>query len=234
MKDQILMIIAEGDTYDSEYDGRTYIRCRYCDHSTESKVAHDEDCLMLQARAALGKVWTDKIEREERERVEAEHRERQQRESDRQRRAQLGANDRARSLANSVECEHCHKKVDKDNLAHHQRNSHKCLKLQRKVVHTQEKQTVALASVGTKTGQRCCPNCGKSLTGAHPNKKFCSNKGEGNCKDAHHNRTNPRGLGGAVQALREIRREMLEEESEDDEYEHGHIFASGMDGHGQE
>lgn len=240
-KDEILLIIAEGETYDSEYDGRTYTYCKYCDHSIEGKVLHDENCLMLRARVALGKVWTDKIEREQREREEAEQRERQQREKERQRRAIIAANDRARYLANCVECQHCHKQIDKDNLVHHQRNSHKCLEAQGKRKSKQENKSVLLASVstnklvvGTKTGQRCCPNCGKDLTGAHPNKKFCSNKGEGNCKDAHHNKHNPRGIGGAMQALREIRREMLEEESEDDEFEHGHIFASGMDGHGQE
>lgn len=32
------------------------------------------------------------------------------------------------------------------------------------------------------------------MTG-HPNKKFCSNKGVGNCKDAYHNENNPRGYG---------------------------------------
>lgn len=41
---------------------------------------------------------------------------------------------------------------------------------------------------------RKCPNCGRKFRG-HPNKKFCSNKGYGNCKDAYHNRVNPRGYG---------------------------------------
>lgn len=39
-----------------------------------------------------------------------------------------------------------------------------------------------------------CKNCGIKISG-HPNKKFCSNKGINNCKDAYHNRTNPRGRG---------------------------------------
>lgn len=37
---------------------------------------------------------------------------------------------------------------------------------------------------------RKCPNCGAKITG-HPNKKFCNSR----CKDAYHNRTNPRGYG---------------------------------------
>lgn len=39
-----------------------------------------------------------------------------------------------------------------------------------------------------------CPNCRREIKG-HPNKKFCSNKGWGNCKDAYHNRVSPRGYG---------------------------------------
>lgn len=37
-----------------------------------------------------------------------------------------------------------------------------------------------------------CKNCDKEIKG-HINKKFCSNKGRGNCKDTYHNTTNPRG-----------------------------------------
>lgn len=61
---------------------------------------------------------------------------------------------------------------------------------------------------------RKCKNCGKKMRNAHPNKKFCSNKGVGNCKDDYHNRTNPRGY--------------------KDDIEHGHPFAAGYFGHGQE
>ena len=39
-----------------------------------------------------------------------------------------------------------------------------------------------------------CKNCHKKMTG-HPNKRFCSNKGIGNCKDLFHNEKNPRGYG---------------------------------------
>lgn len=38
-----------------------------------------------------------------------------------------------------------------------------------------------------------CRNCRREIKG-HPNKKFCSNKGLGNCKDAYHNLWNPRGI----------------------------------------
>lgn len=32
-----------------------------------------------------------------------------------------------------------------------------------------------------------CKHCNCRMRDAHPNKKFCSNKGRNNCKDAHHN-----------------------------------------------
>ena len=38
-----------------------------------------------------------------------------------------------------------------------------------------------------------CLNCGCKMKNAHPNKKFCSNKGRNNCKDLYHNENNPRG-----------------------------------------
>lgn len=36
-----------------------------------------------------------------------------------------------------------------------------------------------------------CKHCGKNMPKAHPNKKFCSNKGRGNCKDSYHNNLRP-------------------------------------------
>lgn len=63
-----------------------------------------------------------------------------------------------------------------------------------------------------------CKHCNRPMPGAHPNKKFCSNKGRGNCKDTYHNRTNPRG-----QAL-----------DRDDDDTHGHPYEGGFWGHGQE
>lgn len=44
-------------------------------------------------------------------------------------------------------------------------------------------------------GVRKCAHCRKDISGKHVNAKFCSNKGFGNCKDAHHNQVNPRGYG---------------------------------------
>ena len=57
-----------------------------------------------------------------------------------------------------------------------------------------------------------CKYCKRVMKNAHPNKKFCSNKGRGNCKDAYHN-------------------------SKDFDRDYGdtfHPFSSGYFGHGQE
>ena len=40
-----------------------------------------------------------------------------------------------------------------------------------------------------------CKMCKKSFVRKHPNQKFCSHKGIGNCKDKYHNMNNPRGIG---------------------------------------
>lgn len=57
------------------------------------------------------------------------------------------------------------------------------------------KAVLSVAKKKPKTSSvRKCPNCRKEIRG-HPNKKFCSNKGPGNCKDAYHNFANPRGYG---------------------------------------
>lgn len=242
-KDAILLIIAEGDTHDSEYAGRMYTYCTYCGRNQEHDKQHDDGCLMIRARAVLGSVWTGKLEREQREREQAELREQQEWERESKRRQRAAEKQREQSRANCVPCPHCGAKIPEPALEHHQRHSHKCLKAQGKMVPTKPvpatirpRNVVAkvLTNVTTNQGKRVCPQCGVSMVGAHPNKKFCSNTGAGNCKDAFHNTNNPRGIGSILQAAREARREMLDAECEDDDFEHGHIFASGFDGHGQE
>ena len=38
---------------------------------------------------------------------------------------------------------------------------------------------------------RRCLECGRDISRKHPNAVFCSNKGQGNCKDRFHNRNDP-------------------------------------------
>ena len=63
LKDDILLDIASGGTYESEYDGRMYTYCRYCDADQESDPCEgDKYCPTTQAQLALGSVWTDHLE----------------------------------------------------------------------------------------------------------------------------------------------------------------------------
>lgn len=57
-----------------------------------------------------------------------------------------------------------------------------------------------------------CKNCKRVMKDAHPNKKFCSNKGRGNCKDAYHNARDWDG----------------------DDFDVGTPYSAGYFGHGQE
>ena len=59
-----------------------------------------------------------------------------------------------------------------------------------------------------------CKNCKRVMENAHPNKKFCSNKGRGNCKDRYHNGNN--------------------RDWDGDGFDVGHPFSAGYFGHGQE
>lgn len=46
-----------------------------------------------------------------------------------------------------------------------------------------------------KSGQTIpCGYCARPFTKASYQQAFCCNKGSGNCKDAYHNRANPRGI----------------------------------------
>lgn len=49
--------------------------------------------------------------------------------------------------------------------------------------------------------ERTCRNCKAEMPNARKNQLYCSSYGEGNCKDAYHNKKNPRGF--AVKAGRE-------------------------------
>jgi hypothetical protein len=56
-----------------------------------------------------------------------------------------------------------------------------------------------------------CKQCGKGVSGR---KKFCSNKGVGNCKDAFHNANNVRGY-GIVNKIQAESRQFKEHEFSD-------------------
>ena len=61
--EKVLVEIAKGGEYETEYDGRTYIFCRYCDSNMEKEGCKD-DCLCQKSRLILGEKWVE-ILREE-------------------------------------------------------------------------------------------------------------------------------------------------------------------------
>lgn len=62
----ILLIIAEGATYESEYDGFCDTYCCYC-HANLSHRVHDNRCLMIQAREAVKDEWLSLVSKKEKE-----------------------------------------------------------------------------------------------------------------------------------------------------------------------
>jgi hypothetical protein len=66
-------------------------------------------------------------------------------------------------------------------------------KIQRKALAQKQTANKYLKYPTVKT--RKCLYCGKDISHKDYKAKFCSNKGEGNCKDAYHNENNPRGYG---------------------------------------
>lgn len=54
--DDILQFVADGDDYFTEYDGRIYRHCRFCDNDLDKYVC-DDRCPTTIARAILGDKW---------------------------------------------------------------------------------------------------------------------------------------------------------------------------------
>jgi hypothetical protein len=111
---KLLSEVAQGGTFDTEYDGRTYTHCKFCEVDLNEGDCED-DCLSLVAQELLGDKWLE-IERErlglnrqtESERIAAEKYERKRIERQNERNA-------------PVECPDCGRTVAKQGLVSHQR-----------------------------------------------------------------------------------------------------------------
>lgn len=42
--------------YETEYDGRTYMLCLYCNYNDEYQPHHDDSCAVIQGRRVLNKL----------------------------------------------------------------------------------------------------------------------------------------------------------------------------------
>lgn len=175
---EILFSLAEGKLYDSEYDGRMYSYCAFCNAIMEDSgiVVHDEDCLQKKAIVALGETWTDKLAADELAKEEAA----QQREANAQAAALARKRQRefarAKSRATETVCEYCGRSIPAASLIDHQRTSIKC----------KEKQISKLSGIDGKDCKLCI-TCRKPFVSNNPAHRFCCNTGVNNCKDRYHN-----------------------------------------------
>lgn len=109
--EKILFEIAVGKEYESEYDGRTYTYCAYCDCGTSESVEHDADCLMLEARKQLGDRWTEHQNQEL---------------AEQQKQEQILVDHYQHHPNHKIPCEFCGKKIWPTGMKHHQRDSVAC------------------------------------------------------------------------------------------------------------
>lgn len=182
----LLEIATESGTYETEYDGRMYTFCFHCDVNVGEGHDHEPDCRIGRAQAALGDVWTQHLEAEESKRLaEIAAVAKQQANA----RAKQAARDHERER---IPCTLCGRKVARMGMREHQRTP-----------------ACSTAAAEARTGIKCvtkavvddttprCACCKKPMPGAHPNKRFCSNRGRGNCKDRFNN-LRPGRIGRAI------------------------------------
>lgn len=115
-QEAILLEIAIGKTYETEYVGGTYDRCMHCEEDVGDlgKKSHPEYCLMERSRKVLGDKW----QIFEDKRIKAEQEEEAKRKHAIQKEIRL--EDERRKRVSPVECERCGKTVAKGGLSQHQ------------------------------------------------------------------------------------------------------------------
>jgi hypothetical protein len=69
--EKILVELADGSEYESEYDGINDSYCSFCNQNMSHNDKHDSDCLMIQARDILGNRYEEIVK----QRKEAQERE---------------------------------------------------------------------------------------------------------------------------------------------------------------
>lgn len=172
-RDILWQLASDSGEYETEYAGRMYTFCKHCEVNLEDQ-DHESDCLIMQAQEALGSEWTDYVHKQEQEQQERQRkRDEEIARAERQEQARL----RAVAFANrKVECGLCGATVSHSGLEQHQAS-----------VRCERRRAGVSRSEARKHGFATCKQCGVGMPSAHPNKKFCSNTGFGNCKDRYHN-----------------------------------------------
>lgn len=115
---KLLSEVAQGGTFDTEYDGRTYTHCKHCE-ADMNMGGCDDDCISLDAKKLLGDMWP-KIERElERERLGLNRQTESERKAAQKHELKRQAAQIERNIP--VECPDCGRTVAKQGLISHQR-----------------------------------------------------------------------------------------------------------------
>ncbi len=174
--------LAYDASYDSEYDGVNDSYCRYCSENL-SRGEHAEDCDIFEAREALASVWTNYVNEKERiasqctEKVNTKIKQEEHRKE-------------------KIPCPICQKNVARCGLKEHQASPACAKKVEKSTLAAHEERTgiKCITDIYINYDGKRCKECNKPMPDAHPNAKFCSNKGKGNCKDHHHNRSTPERL----------------------------------------
>lgn len=168
--------LAEDVSYDSEYAGINDSYCRYCDANL-SRGDHSSDCDIFEARSAISKLWDRyhaevKAINEKHDKILAE---KQAKENYRR---------------EKVECSNCGKMVTRHGMKDHRKSASCRLRGGAKRLKAHEERTglVCYSDPWMNYEGKRCKQCTKPMPNAHPNAVFCSNKGQGNCKDKYHNR----------------------------------------------
>ena len=173
----VLMQLASDNNpmYETEYDGRVEYYCKYC--GTHDSNPHDSDCTVFEAQEALGSIWTDHLAKIVAERQAIIDKEEQSAEVDRLRREK-------------IPCPKCTKKVCRIGMKEHQASPACAKRIEKSTLRANEERTgiKCIVDVWINYDGSRCAYCNKPMPDAHPNKKYCTNKGKGNCKDSHHNR----------------------------------------------
>ena len=205
---KILFEVAlDTETYETEYDGRMYHHCRHCDANIGDGNEHDDECRIFRAQRALGSTWTAYVQ--EQERLAQEARREAEREAERQRKR----DEQERRKREKIECDKCGTRMG---MKDHQQSSRCERKQTDRELRDHEERTGIKCITDpyvNYTGKRCL-QCNKAMPDAHVNAKFCSNKGQGNCKDRYHNMSSERverarEYSGQNAAEREARRPSL-------------------------
>jgi len=125
--EEILAEVAAAATFDTEYDGRTYCFCKYCEANMEDGDCED-DCLSLKAREALGEKWLQ-MQREARAaELEVSREQKQLDRWDNQRRR------RQEKLNRRVKCDLCDKTVAAQGIPEHQKSESCAKRAKRKLL----------------------------------------------------------------------------------------------------